>query len=90
MTTEDQRAVTARFYFSLARDTLLDEAAAKIGVDKALFCLIDGRNKCRVADAIISLSTAARETSPAPHAPPAAGAAYDGRARHVLPAPRRT
>ncbi len=33
VTKEEQRAVTARFSFSLARDTLLNEAAAKVGVD---------------------------------------------------------
>jgi hypothetical protein len=47
---EDQRAITARLASALARDALLDEAAAKIGIDQAAIGPIDGRNKRRIAD----------------------------------------
>jgi hypothetical protein len=48
---EDQdRAIPSRFSSALARDTLLDEATAKIGIDQAGFGPMNGISKRGIAD----------------------------------------
>ena len=50
MAEEDQRAVAAGLASAFARDTLLDQPAAEIGVDQAAIGLVNGRDKRCIAD----------------------------------------
>jgi len=52
MAEEDQRAVAARFASTFARDALLDQATAEVGVDQTAIGLIDGGDKRRIADPV--------------------------------------
>jgi hypothetical protein len=50
VTEENQRAIAARLASTFARDTLLDQPSAEIGVDLATIGLVDALDKRCIAD----------------------------------------